>query len=211
MAICTVCNAEIGLWARLTHSDVQVCKKCHEQGQNQLQVLVNSVNSTQSFKKEFAERWLNQFGDTVRKYKISEEEARPLRQSLLKGIFRQVEAQDDMAGADLKFLADIGQTYALGQTASPELRDTIFRVGMREIIQSWERGEVPTRQCGGLVLQKGEICHWEEGAGLRVQKIRHEYVGGYSSVSVPIVRGVRFKVGGFRQEFFVNIGTTFDQ
>ncbi len=175
-----------------------MCKKCHEQGQNQLKVLVSSVIATQSFKREFAERWLNQFGDTVRKYKISEDEARPLRQSLLNGIFRQVEAQDDMVEADLKFLADIGQNYSLGQTASPELRDTIFRVGMREIIQLWERGEVPTRQCGGLILQKGEICHWEEGAGLRVQKTKHEYVGGYSSVSVPIVRGVRFKVGGFR-------------
>jgi hypothetical protein len=103
-----------------------------------------------------------------------------------------------MVEADLKFLADIGQTYALGQIASPELRDTIFRVGMREIIQSWERGESPTRRCDGLVLQKGEICHWEEGAGLRVQKTKHEYVGGFSSVSVPIMRGVRFKVGGFR-------------
>jgi hypothetical protein len=198
MAICTVCNAEIGLWAKLTHSEVQVCKKCHEQGQNQLRVLVNSVNSTQSFKKEFAERWLNQFGDTVRKYKISEEEARPLRQSLLNGIFRQVEAQDDMVGADLKFLADIGQTYSLGQYATPELRDTIFRVGMREIIQSWERGEVPTKQCNGLVLQKGEVCHWEEGAGLRVQKTTHEYVGGHSSVSIPLGHGVRFRTGGFK-------------
>jgi hypothetical protein len=198
MKTCAVCGDQLGLWTKLTHSDALVCKKCHEQGRNQLQVLVNSANATQTFKKEFAERWLNQFGDTVRKYKIPEDEARPLRQGLLNGIFRQVEAQNDMIETDLKFLADIGQTYALGQTASPELRDTIFRVGMREIIQSWERGEPPTRQCGGLILQKGEVCHWEEGAGLRVQKTKHEYVGGYSSVSVPIVRGVRFKVGGFR-------------
>jgi hypothetical protein len=196
---CSICGNGIGLWAKLTaHSTIEVCKKCHEQGQSQLQVLVTSVNATQSFKKEFAERWLNQFGDSVRKYKIPEDEARPLRHSLLNGIFKQVEAQDEMVEADLRFLAEIGTTYALGRTASPELQDTIFRVGMREIIQSWELGDVPTRQCGGLVLQKGEVCHWEEGAGLRVQKTKHAYVGGYSSVSVPIVRGVRFKVGGFR-------------
>jgi len=197
MAICTVCNQEIGLWAKVTHADAQVCKKCREQGQNQLQVLVNSVNATQSFKKEFAERWLNQFGDTVRKYKIPEDEARPLRQNLLNGIFRQAQAQDDMVETDLKFLADIGQTYALGHTASPELRDTLLRVGMREIIESWERGEPPTRQCDGLVLQKGEICHWEEGAGIFVQKVQHRYVGGSSSVSFRVARGVRLKLGGF--------------
>jgi Domain of unknown function (DUF4428) len=198
MKICAVCNQEIGLWAKLTHSDLQVCKNCHQQGQRQLSVLVNSVNATQSFKKEFAERWLNQFGDTVRRYKIPEDEARPLRESLLSGIFRQVETQEEMVEADLKFLADVGQTYSLGQTKSPELQDTIFRVGMREIIQSWERGEVPTRQCGGLVLQRDEICHWEEGAGLLVQKIKHQCVGGQSSVSFRVVKGVRLKVGGFR-------------
>jgi hypothetical protein len=199
MSTCAACGNEIGLWAKLTHSDVQVCKKCHEQGQSQLQALVNSVNATPCFKKEFAERWLNQFGDTVRKYKIPETEAKPLRQGLLNGIFKQVEAQDEMIEADLKFLAELGRTYALGQTATPELRDTIFRVGMREIIQLWERGsETPTRQCEGLVLQRGEICHWEEGAGLLIQKVHHRYFGGSSSVSFRVARGVRLRLGGFQ-------------
>lgn len=198
MSTCTVCNQGIGLWAKLAHSDVQVCKTCHEHGQNQLQVLVSSVNVTPSFRKEFAERWLNQFGDTVRKYKIPEDEARPLRQSLLNGIFKQVEAQDQMVEADLKYLMDIATTYALGRTASPELQDTLIRVGSRQILQSWERGEVPTKQCSGLVLQKDEICHWEEDAAALVQKVQHRYVGGSSSVSFRVARGVRLRVGGFQ-------------
>src|SRR5256885_552014 len=109
MKTCAACGDQIGLWTMLTHSDSQVCKKCHEQGQSQLQILVNSVNGMQSFKKELAERWLNQFGDTVRKYRIS-----------------------------------------------------------------------------------------EEGVGLRVQKTTHQYVGGHSSVSIPLGHGVRFKTGGFK-------------
>ena len=147
MKNCAACGNEIGLWTKLTHSHSLVCKSCNEQGRNQLQVLVNSVNATPSFNKEFAERWLNQFGGTVRKFKIPETEALVLRQSLLNGIFRQVEAQEPMAEADLRILAEIGKTYALGRTTSVELQDTIFRVGMREIIQSWEGGEAPTRQC----------------------------------------------------------------
>ena len=198
MKNCAACGNEIGLWTKLTHSNSLVCKDCHEQGSNQLQVLVKSVNATPSFNKEFAERWLNQFGDAVRKFKIPETEAQALRQSLLNGIFRQVEAQEPMAEADLRFLAEIGKTYALGRTTSLELQDTIFRVGMREIIQSWEGGEAPTRQCANVVLQPGEICHWEEGAGLRVQKTTHEYVGGHQSISIPLGHGVRFKTGAFR-------------
>lgn len=212
MSTCVVCNQSIGLWTKLTHSDVQICKTCHEQGRNQLHVLVSSVNVTPSFKKEFADRWLNQFGDIVRKYKIPEEEARPLRQSLLNGIFKQVEAQDQMPEADLNYLGEIATTYAITRTGSPELQDTLIRVGMREVIQAWEHGNAPTRQCNGLVLQKGEICHWEEGAAMLVQKVQHRYVGGSSSVSFRVARGVRLRVGGFQgrrldETFLENVGT----
>jgi hypothetical protein len=198
---CSVCKNEMGLWARLSaHSSAGVCKDCQKQASNQIHVLLSSVSATQSFKLQFAQGWVNQFDETVRKYHMAESEVGPLRLSLLNDIFKLVEAEDEMPDDDLKFLASVGQKYGLGQSATPELRDTIFRVGTKEVIQSWERGETPHKDCGGLVLQKGEVCHWEEGAGLRVQKIKHEYVGGYSSVSVPVplVRGVRFRVGGFK-------------
>lgn len=105
-----------------------------------------------------------------------------------------------MAETDFKFLSDTCQKYALAQNASQELKDTLFRVVAKQTIQSWESGNPPQRECQGLILQKGEECHWEEDAGLRIQKTKREYVGGYSSVSVPVpmVRGVRFRVGGFR-------------
>jgi hypothetical protein len=198
---CSVCGNEMGLWARLTaHSSTPVCKACREQANNRMQVLLRSVSGAQAFRLQYAEGWISQFEETARKYQISDSEAGPLRLSLLDNIFRLVEAEDEMPDDDLKFLVSLGQKYGLGQSATPELRDTIFRVGMKEIIQSWERGEVPRKDCSGLVLQKGEVCHWEEGAGLRVQKIKREYVGGYSSVSVPVplVRGARFRVGGFK-------------
>ncbi len=165
-----------------------------------MQVLLRSVSGAQSFNLQYAQGWVTQFEETARRYQMSESETGTLRSSLLNNIFRLVEAEDEMSEGDLKFLVSLGQKYGLGQSATPELRDTIFRVGMKEIIQSWERGEIPRKDCGGLVLQKGEVCHWEEGAGLRVQKTKREYVGGYSSVSVPVplVRGARFRVGGFK-------------
>lgn len=191
----------MGLWARLAaHSSAGVCKECQKQANNQIHVLLGSVSGTQSFKLPFAQGWVNQFEETVQKYHMAESQVEPLRLSLLNNIFKLVEAEDEMPDDDLKFLASLGQKYGLGQSATPELRDTIFRVGTKEVIQAWERGETPHKDCSGLVLQKSEVCHWEEGAGLRVQKMKREYVGGYSSVSVPVplVRGVRFRVGGFK-------------
>jgi hypothetical protein len=198
---CSVCGNDMGLWARLAaHSNAVACKDCREQANNRTQVLLGSVRGAQSFKLQYAEGWVAQFEETVRKYQMPASEAGPLRFSLLNDIFRLVEREDEMPEADLGFLVSIGQKYGLGQSATPELRDTIFRVGMREVIQSWERGEIPRKECSGLVLQKSEVCHWEEGAGLRVQRTKHEYVGGFSSFSVPVpmIRGARFRVGGFK-------------
>ncbi len=198
---CLVCGDEMSLWAKLTaHSSVGVCKKCREQGNSQLQVLARSVSEAQSFKPQYADGWVTRFEETVRKYHMPESEAGPPRSALLNSIFKLVEAEDEMAEADVQYLASLGQKYNLKQSVTPELLDTIVRLDMRGTIQLWERGEIPRKDCSGLVLQRGEVCHWEEGAGLRVQRTKREYVGGFSSVSVPVplVRGVRFRVGGFK-------------
>ena len=196
---CPVCGNSLGVWARLTaHTGSVVCKECREQGNNRIQVLLRSVRESLSFKLQFAEGWITQFDDIQYKFRVPESEIGPLKLSFFESIFRLVESEEVMVETDLKFLLAVSQKYGLGQSATPELRDTIIRIGMKEIIQSWERGEVPRKDCGGLVLQKGEVCHWEEGAGLRVQRTKREYVGSYKSVSVPLGHGVRFKVGGFK-------------
>jgi hypothetical protein len=198
---CSVCGNSLGLWAKLTaHGGAPVCKACREDGDNRIQVLLRAVRGSESFKLQIAEGWIRQFDDVQHKFGIPGPEIGPLKLSFFDSIFRLVESEDVMAEADLRFLLAVSQKYGLSQSTSPELRDTIIRIGMKEIIQSWERGEVPRKDCTGLVLQKSEVCHWEEGAGLRVQRNQREYVGGYSSVSVPVplVRGVRFRVGGFK-------------
>jgi len=198
---CAVCGSEIGLWGRLTSNpDAPVCKRCREQASKQLEVLVQSVGAAQSFKVQYAERWAGQLEETARKYRMPESDAQPLRLALLNNMLKLVEAGGEMVESDLKYLLDLCQRYRVGQSGTPELSDTLIRVGMKETIQSWERGEAPRKECNGLVLQRGEACHWEEGAGLRVQKTQREYVGGYSSVSVPVplVRGMRVRVGGFK-------------
>src|ERR1700678_3449681 len=198
---CLVCGHEIGFWAKLaTHSDSQVCKGCREQAKNQMQILLQSVSAERTFKLQYAQGWVARFDETARKYKMADAEAVPLRMSMLNELFMLVERGDSLAETDLTFLADLTRRYAIGQSTTSELQDTIFRVGMREIIQSWDQGEIPQKECSGLLLQKGEICHWEEGAALRIQRTKREYVGAFSSVSVPVplIRGARFRVGGFK-------------
>ena len=197
---CAVCQNDIGLWTRLSTHSAEICKPCHQQASERLRVLLSSVAGSQSFKIQFAEGWISQFEETVRKYRIADAEAGPQRFALLNSIFKLVESEDHMPESDLKFVVSLVHNYRITESPTPEIRDTLFRLGMREAIQSWESGEIPKKECNGLLLQRGEVCHWEEGAGLRIQRTKREYVGSYSSVSVPVplVRGVRFKVGGFR-------------
>jgi hypothetical protein len=195
---CAACGNDIGFWTKLTHASQEICKACHEQATKQLHILVQSAGTAPRLTVQYAERWAAQFDETVRKYRLPQTEVMSLRLSLLNNMFKLVEAENVMPEAELQFLANLCQKCDIRQSSTPELKDTIMRVGMREFIQSWESGDPPKQQCNGLVLQKGEICHWEEGAGLRVRKTQREYVGRSSSVSIPLGHGIRYRVGGFK-------------
>ena len=196
---CAACGKDVGFWAKLGNH-TQICKTCNEQGQNRLKVLATSVGWVTIWHQEQAERWLTQFDDITRKYQIPIPDARQARNEILNGIFKLVESQDQMTEADLEYLVGLGQRYGIGQSGSPDLQNTVLRIALRQAIQSWDGGKPPERECTALVLAKGEVCHWEEPAGLLIQRTKREYIGGYASVSIPlhIVRGARVRVGGFK-------------
>lgn len=196
---CLVCGKDAGFWAKLGNH-TQVCKACTEQGRNRLKTLATSVGWVTNWHQEQADRWLAQYDEIVRKYQVSAADALRSRIEILNGVFKLVESQETITDADLEYLVGLGQRFAIAESGSPELQDTILRIALREAIQSWDRGNPPKKQCAALVLAKGEVCHWEEPAGLLVQRTRREYVGGYGSVSIPlhIVRGARVRVGGFK-------------
>ena len=196
---CVVCGKDVGFWAKLGNHP-QICKACAEQGQNRLKVLATSVGWVTNWRQEQADRWLAQYDEIVHKYQVPAADALQARNEILNGIFKLVESQEEMTDADLEYLVGLGQRYGIAQSGSPELQDTVLRIALREAIQSWDSGKPSERECTALVLAKGEVCQWEEPAGLLVQRTKREYVGGYGSVRIPlhIVRGARVRVGGFK-------------
>jgi hypothetical protein len=195
---CSVCGQEIGFWTKLTHSKQSVCSKCHENGTGRLRALVQAVGSAATFNLLNASSWTSQFDEAVQKYHLVGSEVVTFRNSLLGHIFKLVEIEDPITDEALTLVADTIEKNNVRQDATPELRDAWLRIGMRERIQVWERGGVPTQQCNGLVLQKGEVCHWEEGASLRAMKTKREFVGSSNSFSIPLGHGFRYRVGSFR-------------
>lgn len=62
--------------------------------------------------------------------------------------------------------------------------------------------EVPAGQAH-LMAKRGEIVHIETGAVLMKEVIDREFRGGSRGVSIPIVKGVRFRTGSFRGQSVV--------
>jgi hypothetical protein len=198
---CITCGNDLGLWERLNvRPSSAICKHCREQATNGIQSLLRSARAKQTLNPQLAQSWLAKFEDLTLRYQVPQAEAGLQRLVLLKSIFQLVDAEDEFPEEDLRFLVDLGQRYQLWQQGDAEIRNTIFRIGMREIIQSWEKGETPRKDCSGIVLQKGEICHWEEGAGLFIQKTHREYIGGSASVSFrnPLIPKSRLRIGAFK-------------
>jgi hypothetical protein len=196
---CTGCGKDLGFWEKLgNHS--QVCKACAEQGQNRLKVLATSVGCVANWNQQHAQGWLAQYDEILHKYQVPAAEATQRKNEILNAIFKLVESQEQMADIDLEYLVGLGKRYDTARSGSPELQDTILRIALRKAIQTWDSKKLLERECTTLVLTKGEVCHWEEPAGLLVQRTKREYVGGYGSVSIPlhIVRGARIRVGGFK-------------
>jgi hypothetical protein len=60
-------------------------------------------------------------------------------------------------------------------------------------------GRLPVVATGGqLLLRKGEVLHVEVPATTLKEVIQREFRGGSQGVSIPVAKGVRYRVGAFR-------------
>ena len=68
-------------------------------------------------------------------------------------------------------------------------------------------GKLPVLEAD-IVLQKNELCHYEVAVNLIEEKSRTSYVGGSHGVSVRIMKGVSYHVGGFKGDRIVDTFNT---
>lgn len=74
-----------------------------------------------------------------------------------------------------------------------EIESSISRI---QIINRIQTGTLPSINPTGLILQKGEIAHWEEAANYLEEKVvKRGYVGGSQGVSFRLMKGVTYRVG----------------
>jgi hypothetical protein len=192
---CIVCGKEFGLWARLSgDSDDAICRGCEKEGETRLALLIPEATPRANLR----DIW-NQFGELVRRYRVLEEKAAPLRNGLAEAILEATAEIEGLNDSHVEFINELSASGAIPKlVAGTEAATAVSKINARQRIEEWKRGETPKNECKGLLLQPGEVCHWEEPARLLEQRTRREYVGGYGGISVPLGRGLRLHTGGFK-------------
>jgi hypothetical protein len=102
--------------------------------------------------------------------------------------------------ADRRFSPEeFAELESLARSMSVELTmDTGTQNQLRYFAQLWqiEQGELPTLD-PPIALQKAEVCHFHVAAEWHELRTRVQRIGYHGPVlSIPIVRGLRYRVGG---------------
>jgi hypothetical protein len=203
--VCGYCNRSLGFWDRfLGRSMHPVCRGKQEAERRQagedLRALLERIA-----------------GDPPSASTQSQEvarlrEAAGLNQDAVRLMCRQIfaahvlaaTADKDVTPEELKDLGAI--IKALGLEAA-SVREELKDVARYAILHRVREGQLPLVTATGLLLEDEELTHWACPAELYEEKvIRRYYQGGYSGVSIPIYKGIRWSVGGFRGEPVVQTG-----
>ncbi len=76
----------------------------------------------------------------------------------------------------------------------------IEELGQATILSDLQSGRTPKYMINApIILKKGEIALWcYNNVTMYQEKTKREYVGRTNSISIPIIKGVRYRTGGFR-------------
>ena len=180
--ICKRCGKKLSLFS----SSDNLCKECQSAFDAEIAKVENEIIANQAVS--------NQQLDLLKHQK---------KGSLIKQYFKiynRFEADKELDEGEIENLSKIQEAFNL---TNKEVR---FDEKIRPYVyfNSIQKGELPTVNLqieggGNVVLRKGELVHFADEAVLKEMKtINLGYRGGSQGVSIPIVKGVRFRVGAHR-------------
>jgi hypothetical protein len=135
---------------------------------------------------------------------LSPDESRAERVEALRVAAAAVVEDKDVTEEEVKRIVAIQN--ALGLEAS-SVREELKDVARYALMSQVRDGKFPALQTPGLLLEEHEVPHWVCTAELYEEKvIRRYYQGGYSGVSIPIFKGIRWNLGGYHGTPVVQTG-----
>jgi len=121
-----------------------------------------------------------------------------IRRDLLRRAIDLISNNPSMSVDDVTFASELVGSLKAVDGIDDSVRESAARISKRMTIETWTSGNAPHVDCAGLLLKKGEVCHWEEPARLYEQKTQRQYAGVSQGISIPLGHGFRYRVGAFK-------------
>jgi hypothetical protein len=141
---------------------------------------------------------MKQFDEVVTLFRIPIDDAAPIRRDLLREIISLLSCRNSLSGEDVDCVRDLVDQLNRTGNVDNGVRESVARINKKVAIENWNVNDPPRLECAGLLLKKGEICHWEEPARLYEQKTSRQYAGVSQGISIPLGHGLRYRVGAFK-------------
>lgn len=203
MAACAVCGGKLGLGRRLSGRDE--CETCERrrlgeqtQAREELQAAVMAVaTSRDSSRMALLPAIAERSGTTTMDLRGMKLEA--LRQMAATAVEDEYLTKEEEKGLE-------GAAESLG-LEKEDFVEALGPYGNRLLIARVAAGRLPVLDQASIILKPGETPHIEVAARLMKEVVHREMRGGYSGVSIPITKGIRFRTGSYRGRSVV-VGTS---
>lgn len=153
--------------------------------------LLQAVSDGKITKEEIEEldKKKNDFG-------LSEEDIKEMKAEVFATAFSVAKSDDKVTKEEEQELLSIQNYLGL---ADSEIQSNKKELARLRLLNEIQQGNMPIVSVANLIIQKNEKVYWTEPAVLAEEKVlRRRFEGGSQGVSFRIMKGVSYRVGGFR-------------
>ncbi len=194
---CLSCSRSLGFWERVLLGRKYFCKSCYEE-------VVNGLNEGIRRYENFIIKALSDGKLTPKEQDELEEIAKKYQLTTLACKIASINAYYRLyqkVVSDRKVtedeLAQINELCQKLQLPEKEISPTLQTLAKLHFLTQLEEGILPEIDAD-IFLKRNEVAHYQTNCELYEERIKREYVGGHSGVSIRVAKGVYWRVGGFK-------------
>ncbi|MEI6587806.1 MAG: hypothetical protein WCO05_02560 [Candidatus Moraniibacteriota bacterium] len=155
------------------------------------QALLQAVNDGKITKEE-----LGELDKKKSELDLTDEDVRGMRAEIFTTAFAVAKSDEQVTKDEEQELLSIQKYLGL---ADDEIQSSKKELARLRLLNEIQQGNMPMIPVTNLIMQKGERAYWVEPATLAEEKVlRRRFEGGSQGMSFRIMKGVSYRVGGFR-------------
>jgi hypothetical protein len=192
---CIGCSGQLSLWDRIRGSLCVRCRHAKEANIREARTLYQELLGRVAVGGPQASKSLPVLAKAAALAQITPNKLSKLNLNAFRQYAETTLADDILSETEEAELNSIAEGLGITQE--------ILQSQLRDLLRRWmvariNDGRLPVLDDSRLLTKNGEVVHAETEAALMKEVVLRESRGGYSGVSIRIMKGVRYHVGGGR-------------